>query len=110
MIGKRKSKDFSWFTISLFCILSQSRVSSGFHSKKTWLAKKSLFDCKNQSILSNKKIEDIQKPTSEATKEQVSEELDEQIRGPLSCLIVESALRSSSKRKRKGSAKKENPV
>ena len=74
------------------------------------MAKKSLFDCKNQSILSNKKIEDIQKPTSEATEEQVSEELDEQIRGHLSCLIVESALRSSSKRKRKGSAKKENPV
>jgi len=57
-----------------------------------------------------KKNENMQKPTSEAIKEQVSEELDEQVPGCVSCLIVDSALRSSSKRKRKGSAKKENPV
>ena len=57
-----------------------------------------------------KKIENMQKPTSKAIKEQVSEELDEQIPGRVSCLIITSALKSSCKRKRKGSAKKENPV
>ena len=50
----------------------------------------------------------MQIPTSEAIKEQVSEELDEQLPGQVSELVVESALKASSKRKRNRSAKKKN--
>ena len=48
----------------------------------------------------------MQKPTSQAVKEQVSEELDDQLPGHVSDLVVESAQKTSSKRKRRGSAKK----
>ena len=48
----------------------------------------------------------MQKPTSEAIREQVSEELDEQLPGQVSDLVVESALRTSSKRKRRASKRK----
>ena len=51
---------------------------------------------------------EMQKPTSEAIKEQVSLELDEQLPGQVSELVVESALKTGSKRKRKGSAKRRN--
>ena len=50
----------------------------------------------------------MQKPTLQAIKEQVSEELDEQLLGQVSEFIVDSALRTSSKRKRRGANKKKN--
>ena len=50
----------------------------------------------------------MQKPTSEAIKERVSEELDEQLPDHVSGLVVESALKTSSKRKRRAAAKKKN--
>ena len=50
----------------------------------------------------------MQKPTSEAIKEQVSEELDKRLPDQVSGLVVESALKTSSKRKRRAAAKKKN--
>ena len=50
----------------------------------------------------------MQKPISEAIKEQVSEELDECLPDQVSGLVVESALKTSSKRKRRAAAKKKN--
>ena len=50
----------------------------------------------------------MQKPTSEAIKERVSEELDEQLPDHVSGLVVESAIKTSSKRKRRAAAKKKN--
>ena len=48
----------------------------------------------------------MQIPTLEAIKEQMSEELDEQLPGHVSDLVIGSALKTSSKRKRRVSAKK----
>ena len=57
---------------------------------------------KTRNVQENQKLIIKQKPTSQAIKKQVSEELDEQV----SELVVESALKTSFKRKRKGSSKK----
>ena len=54
---------------------------------------------KNKTETQKRKLLAMQKPTSEAIKEQVSEELDEQLPDHESGLVVESALKTSSKRK-----------
>ena len=58
--------------------------------------------------MQKKKLLAMQKPTSEAIKEQVSEEQDERLPDQVSGLVVESALKTSSKRKRRAAAKKKN--
>ena len=63
---------------------------------------------KNKTEIQKKKLLKMQKPTSEAIKEQVSEELDNQLPDQVSGLVVESALKTSSKRKRRAAAKKKN--
>ena len=50
----------------------------------------------------------MQKPTPEAIKEQVSEELDEHLPSHVLGLVVESALKTSSKKKRRVAAKRKN--
>ena len=52
-----------------------------------------------------RKIQDMRKPTSVAIKEQVSKEVAEQLPDQVSGLVVETALKTSSKKKRKCLAK-----
>ena len=48
-----------------------------------------------------RKLQDMQKPTSEAIKEQVSNEVAELLPDQISGLVVEAALKTSSKNKKK---------
>ena len=68
--------------------------------KKTSLTEKTKKN-KKKNTSSKEKLAIMQIPTSEAIREQVSEELDEQLPGQVLDLVGESALRPSSKRKRR---------
>ena len=48
-----------------------------------------------------RKLQDMQKPTSVAIKEQVSKEVAEQLPDQVSGLVVETALKTGSKKRRK---------
>ena len=62
--------------------------------RNNWRGKLCL-SIKNKEEQNEQKLLKMQKPTSQAIRKQVSEELDKQLLGQVSELVVESALRTS---------------
>ena len=89
-------------------VLANQEFLLAFMVRRNNWRKKVAATIKNKTETQKKKLLKMQKPTSEAIKEQVSEELDEQLPDHVSGLVVESALKTSSKRKRRAAAKKKN--
>ena len=89
-------------------VLANQEFLLAFMVRRNNWRKKVAANIKNKTEVQKKKLLKMQKPTSEAIKEQVSEELDNQLPDQVSGLVVESALKISSKRKRRAAAKKKN--
>ena len=89
-------------------VLANQEFLLAFMVRRNNWRKKVNANIKGKTDQQKKKLEAMQKPTSQAIKEQVSEELDDQLPDHVSGLVVESALKTSSKRKRRAAAKKKN--
>ena len=89
-------------------VLANQEFLLAFMVRRNNWRKKVNATIKGKTDQQKKKLEAMQKPTSQAIKEQVSKELDDQLPDHVSGLVVESALKTSSKRKRRAAAKKKN--
>ena len=78
-------------------VLANQEFLLAFMVRRNNWRKKVAATIKNKTETQKKKLLKMQKPTSEAIKQQVSEELDERLPDQVSGLVVESALKTSSK-------------
>ena len=106
---KRRISQFALVALvkSAMVVANQEFLLAFMVRRNNWRKKVSL-TIKNKTEAQKRKLIAMKKPTSEAIKERLSEELDEQLPDHVSGLVVESALRASSKRKRRAAAKKKN--
>ena len=89
-------------------VLANQEFLLAFMVRRNNSRKKGSLAIKNKTEAQKRKLLVMQKPTSEAIKGRVSEELDEQLPDHVSDLVLESARKTSRKRKRRAAAKKKN--
>ena len=92
---KRRYSQFALVALVRFAmVLANQEFLLAFMVRRNHWRKKVSATIKNKTETQKRKLLAMQKPTSEAIKERVSEELDEQPPDHVSGLVVESALKT----------------